>query len=293
MRRRFIVQPWMILLGLLVLLIISMAVTFAVTDRQNTALENSVGAVVAPLQDGATKTTNAVSGFFARLFATRDVDKEYSQLKDRVSELETENSMMSELTAENERLTQLLGLTEQYPQYEFIHASVSARDPGSWFMTFQINCGTNQGVDVDMAVVNQDGLVGRIIEAGPNWARVLTIIDTQSAVSAIVERTRDHGIVEGSTDPEAKVTECTVQYLPMDSDLAPGDRLITSNLGGIFPKGIVVGMVTEVNRDQNSQSYAIIRPTVDFAHLEDVLVIKGDKDDSAQVAAQEGEDGVG
>ncbi|MDD4796992.1 MAG: rod shape-determining protein MreC [Eubacteriales bacterium] len=202
----------------------------------------------------------------------------------------TENTMMAELSAENERLTQLLGVTEKYPQYAFIYASVSAREPGSWFMTFQINRGTGDGVDVDMAVVNQDGLVGRVVEAGPNWARVLTIIDTQSAASAIVERTRDHGIVEGSTDPEAHMPECTVQYLPVDSDLAPGDRFITSNLGGIFPKGIVVGTVTEVNRNQNSQSYAIIRPAVDFAHLEDVLVIKSDKAaDGADIAQEDGQ----
>ena len=289
MRNRFILRPWMIFVALLILLLAAMAITFAATGRSNTPVENALGATVAPLQDGAAQSTNAVANFFGRLFGTRDVDKEYEQLKAEVARLQTENALYEATAQENERLLLLLGVPEQYPQYEFVHARVTAREPGSWFMTFQINRGSTSGIEIDMAVVNQDGLVGRVCEVGPNWARVLTVIDTQSAVSAIVERTRDHGIIKGAADAEAANPQCTVDYLPVDSDLAPGDRFLTSNLGGIFPQGLPVGTVVEVGRDQNSEEYALIQPTVDFAHLEDVLVIKGVRDLPAKSAEPEAE----
>lgn len=278
MRRRFVLQPWMLLLALAALLAASMVITFIATDRTPTVLEDAVGGAVAPAQDGAGRATTAVGRFFQRLFGTRDIDREHAQMQDEIAQLRAEIALLEELVPENERLSLLLGAAEQYPQYQFVRARVSAREPAGWFMEFEINKGTRDGVDRDMAVINADGLIGRVVEAGPNYARVLTVIDTRSAVSAIVVRTRDHGIVDGATDPQATQPECMVRYLPVDSDMTPGDQLVTSNLGGVFPRGLVIGTVSEVNRDQNSQSYAVVRPAVDFAHLEDVLVLVGEQD---------------
>jgi rod shape-determining protein MreC len=137
-----------------------------------------------------------------------------------------------------------------------------------------LNVGLKDGIKVDMPVVTGDGLVGRVVDCGSNFCRVMAIIDSASGVDAIVERTRDNGTVTGTVSTGDETKLLTLSNLPLDAELVPGDTVITSGLSGVFPKGIPIGEVTEVSSSSDGMSNeAVITPWVDFEHIEEVLVI--------------------
>ena len=240
-----------------------------------TGLENAANIVAAGAAEGTYYAAEGVKGFFQRLFNPRAMQEEIDSLTEQVQRLETELEFAEAAKEENMRLQALLGFTEEFPQYLYVPAKIIASDPNSWFMEFTINRGANQGIVVNSAVVNEDGLVGRVIEVYPNSSKVLSIIDPQSAVPVVAQRSRDNGIAGGGIDPYADEPEIRMSYLQNDADLVPGDIVVSSSLMGIFPMGIVVGEVKEVVREDSSEKYAIITPSVDFAHLENLLIIVG------------------
>ena len=240
-----------------------------------TGIEDFANTVVSTAAKGTYYASDGIKGFFQRLFNPRALEEEITALNAQVQILETELQFAESTKEENERLQTLLGFTEEFPQYEYIHAEVIASDPNSWFFEFTINRGANHGIVLNSAVVNEDGLVGRIIEVYPNTSKVLAIVDAQSAVPVVAERSRDNGIAGGGIDPYTSEPEIRMSYLLNDADLVPGDTVVSSSLMGIFPKGIVIGEVKEVVREDSSENYAIVTPSVDFAHIENVLIIVG------------------
>lgn len=259
--------------------------------------ESIVGSVLSPVQNALYSATSAVSDFFSRVFSGADVRAENADLKARVAELEGQLQDYSNIKAENDRLASLLNFNTAAENLDKVTARVIYKDNGLWFNTMVLNVGMANGIEVDMPVVNGDGLVGRVVAVGANWCRVMTIVNSMSGVSAIVDRTRDNGILTGtvSTGNESEAV-LKLGYLPLDADLVPGDTVITSGLEGVFPKGIPIGKVTEVspgssgvNKDTEvnpatgnntgtdpgigTESEAIVTPYVDFAHIEEVMII--------------------
>jgi rod shape-determining protein MreC len=169
-----------------------------------------------------------------------------------------------------------------------VPARVVGKQPGSWFVDITLDKGSAQGVGKDMNVMTEAGLVGRVVEVGPNWCKVMTLLDRQSAVSAMIERTRDIGFVKGSGDPGSSDPKCGIVNLSFNTEVVPGDRVITSDFGGMFQKGVPVGTITEVSRDPNNP-YALLTPAVDFSSIENVVIIKGGRDVTTEeeIAADE------
>lgn len=273
MRNRGRLLLWVTFIALIVVVIVLVVSTFGSKNDKDSSVKNVANTVLEPAVEGTYNVSSGIKDFFQRLFALRKVDKDYAELKSKYKELELENQFMKELQQENQRLANLLGYKEDNPEYKYIHAKVIAKDPGSWFMEFTINRGEKDGIQVDMAVANQAGLIGRVIETTDSTAKVVTLIDTRSAAAGVVERSRDQGIVKGARDPESKVPYCHLDHLPNDADLIPGDVVLSSSLGGIFPKGIIIGEIKEVVLESSSVSRAVIVPAVDFGHIEEVLVI--------------------
>ena len=272
--RRFQIKTWMVLAALLLVLAISFFSTFFLKNREGTAVEHAAGAVAAPAVGTVHRATSSVKDFFLRLFALRDVDKEYEQLKTKVAALQMENWMMVDLQKEVENLNKLANFTSANSQFSYLPARAIGKEPGSWFLDITLDRGSADGVEKDMNVITQDGLVGRIVEVGPNWCKVMTLLDRQSSVSIMIERNRGLGLVKGPGDPGVSDPKCNVEYLNSDVEVVPGDQVITSDFGGIFQKGIPVGKITEVSRDANNP-YALLTPAVNFATIENVLIIKG------------------
>ena len=175
---------------------------------------------------------------------------------------------------ENKRLKELVNYQAANGDYEYITANVMSRSGNYFFSTFTIGVGKSSGVDTGMPVVSGNGLVGKVYEAGATWSKVISIIDSSSAVSALIERTRDNGTIKGRLDNDGKSFELYMEHLPVDSAVQPGDSVITSGLGGTYPKGIVIGTVGEVEQRNDGGKTVIINPASDFLRIEEVMVIK-------------------
>jgi rod shape-determining protein MreC len=175
---------------------------------------------------------------------------------------------LKETQQENIRLRKLLQFQEKY-KFQSIVARVIAKDVSSEFRAIRINRGENSGVHKNMAVLTEEGIVGRVLRTTANTADVVTMLDLLSAIDSIDERSRARGVIEGLTDDS-----CEMRYTVRTDDIQQGDILVTSGLGGIFPKGIPVGMVSKVDRKQfGITQYVEVRPSADFRNLEEVTVV--------------------
>lgn len=263
------------LLILIVAVILLAALAFATAgSRSVSAVESVVGAVVKPVQSFAIRISDAIFDFFQRVFSNTDADQENEQLKAYIAELEEKQSNMQELEKENERLRSLLNYSQEENDNEYLAARVIAKNQNVWFDVFTINVGRNAGIKEDMPVVCADGLVGRVTDVAATYSKVTSVIDSTSDISVMVQRTRDNAMARGAFDT-LKDGQMELYYLPAGGDLVPGDVIVTNGLGGVFPKGITVGTVTEVVRatDSENNRNAVIQSAVDFRHLEEVLIV--------------------
>ena len=237
--------------------------------------ENAVGSLVTPVQNAASSLTGWVRDKVGDLVNAGQLRADYEQLQVENMQLQYQISQLQEEARENERLTALLDARSRYDTLDPIYAKVIAKDAGRWFDMFSINRGQLSGVSRGMAVISADGLVGRVYEAGLNYAKVVCIINADSAVSCLIERTRDNGILRGQLSAASDDDACRMYYVPSVNDIIPGDSVVSSGLDGVYPKGLVIGTVTEVSRQSDtSDQYLLVKPAADFQHLEEVLVLQ-------------------
>lgn len=207
--------------------------------------------------------------YFLKICRLAYTDSEKLELKKSITELEKKLAELEELRLENDRLRDLLGLRELLGKLS-VPAAVIGRDPNSWSSVIFINKGTKDGVVKDMVVVSRSGLAGRVREAGKTISSVMLINDIDSKVGALVQRNREQGLLVGTPGGE-----CKLIYLSIDSDIEVGDKVLTSGIGGIYPKGIFIGGVKEVAREKGRlYKYAIIEPSSRLSNLEEILCIK-------------------
>lgn len=266
-----------VVFGVLVLLAVLALLFFLVMREPGrvSIAENAVGTVFSPVvaavDSAAIYLRDVVQGAKDYFKMGRDLE----DAKRQISDLKLQLVTLQQDSMENDRLKSLLNAKESAAGQDPIYARVIARDPGVWFNTFVINVGTTSGVQQNMAVETGDGLVGRVYEVGANYAKVLCLIDSRSAVACLIERTRDEGVMRGKIEAYSDTPECNMYYIPKVSDVAPGDVVLTSGTDTLFPKGLKVGTVTQVSRDQDSsERYIVVMPSVDFQHIEEVLVLR-------------------
>jgi rod shape-determining protein MreC len=196
------------------------------------------------------------------------VRTENEALKRRIRLLEHEVRQVAPLRESNQRLSALLGLRASLDGHAQA-ARISGRDPVALFQSVTIDKGEQDGIAKGFAVVADDGLIGRVVATSAHAARVLLITDHNSGVDAVVERSRARGIVAGALSDG-----CVMKYLQRGEDVTVGDRVATSGLDGIFPKGIPIGEVTKVSRNHRGMlQVAEIRPSAELERLDEVLVV--------------------
>ena len=265
------------LFALAVLVAVAAIVFFLVLRNTNdiSLAENGIGSLFSRAQMAVSSVTGKARQFTQRWHDFDKLEADYEALQLENQTLSLQLNAAKESVKENERLQNLLDAQSRYESLDPIYAKVIARAPGQWFETFSINRGKSDGVTQGMAVVNGDGLIGRVYEAGMNYAKVLCIIDSRSSVAVMVQNTRDNGIMRGQIADNGSRAECYVYYLPGLNSVVPGDAVITSGTDSLFPKGLHVGSVSAVSMDGGSDgSYAIVSPSVDFLHLEEVFVLR-------------------
>jgi rod shape-determining protein MreC len=241
----------------------------AKAEREVSIAQKVFMQVSLPLQRKAQEAISWLKGVGEHyIFLTR-VQQENQDLKRTISALRQENNRFLEAILAEERLKKLY-LFQSHNSFPSLVAQVVARDPSNWFKTLLVNKGEKDGVSKDMAVVVSEGVVGRVIEVSPDVAKVLLISDPNSALDVIIQRARCQGIMEG------KVEEvCVLKYVQKSEDVQVGDKVITSGLGGIFPKGLMIGTITKIERKRPGIfQYIEVTPSVDLSKLEEVLIIK-------------------
>ena len=229
--------------------------------------------VLSPFQQAVSWVGSQVSHVTGSIWEIVTVHEQNKMLRNEVEQLRVQNLEASEALAENERLRTLLGYRQMMTQFDMVGARVIGRDSATWSSVIIIDRGQKDGVNTDMTVVTEKGLVGHILEAGWHTSKVQLILDPRSSVGTIVQRaeSRVAGIVQGDLD---NPTMPQMVNIPKNADVVEGDVIVTSGFGGTYPKGIVVGLVSTLQNDSGGLlKVGLLEPAVDFQKLEDVMVI--------------------
>jgi len=227
-------------------------------------------ALMRPFQTGIQMTVGGIKDVYFNYAALRGLGVENEKLKARIRRLETEQNRLLEDEATNKRLRELMEFHAELPPGS-VTASVTANSASTWFHSLLIDKGKSSGVEKGMAVVSHLGVVGQVVSVTGKNAKVLLVTDSHSGVDAIVQRSRARGIVAGSLENGP-----IMKYVKRSDDLQEGDRLVTSGVDGVFPKGLLVGSVSKVNKKSIGLfQHVEVALAVDPARLEEVLVLKG------------------
>jgi rod shape-determining protein MreC len=222
---------------------------------------------LAPFQVAFAWLRRSAGGVWGVYFNLVDTEHENLALRERIDVLQGDLVRLTELELANQRLRDLLQFRASL-EGDVLGARVIARDPTPWVRTCTIDRGERDGVRAGMAVLSPRGVVGQVTQVSRTASRVLLLTDHNSGIDAFVQRSRARGIVQGTPDEG-----CQMKYLRRDEDVVPGDRVLTSGLDGIFPKGILIGEVVEVaRRHRDLLQVAVVRPSVDLDRIEEVLV---------------------
>ena len=233
-------------------------------------IENAFSNLIMPIQSGITYFSNKISGN-DQFFKTMDsLKEENAELKQKNMKLEEELRELEVIQSENSTLKEYLNLTEQYKSYKTIPAYIINKDVSNYSEIFVINVGRNNGVEENMTVIAAEGLVGHVISVTSDTAKVQTLVDTSNVVSATLENSKDTVICRGTLNGN----ELKTTYISTDTVLTEGEKLHTSGMGGIYPKGIYIGTIKKINNTKNITDRSFItEAAVDFENLETVLVI--------------------
>lgn len=269
-------------IGILLLILLTMIASRKQINA--TLLESAVGVVVTPFQD---LTTGIASWVDSNVTAARnksDLKEENAELRAQIAELTEENRRLALYETENERLSSLLKIAQKYPAHAATGAAVIAKDPGVWYDIFVIDKGTKDGIGNHMVLTAPEGLVGKVLESGYTFSKAQSILDSRSSVPAMSLRTGDLGVVKGDyTLMEDGL--CKMEYIDSTAEIMVGDEIVTSHLSDLYPAGLAIGKVLEIETDANGLTkYAVIEPFVDLKHLDTILVI-----DKAAAEAAEAE----
>lgn len=266
LRRRNLYRRFLILSFILALAVV--LISPELQKKPLRWLEVPIGGAVYYVQQGTYAVLNGIGGVWYGYINLIHVRQENEQLRAEVERLRGENNLLKEEGALGERLQTILEYKQSAP-FGLVAASVIGREPTHWFRTIIINKGETDGVKVDMGVITPAGVVGKVIKTGPHHAQILLMTDRSSAVAAIVQRTRDEGIVQGMEDGAIRL-----KYLPHFSEVVVGDILVTSGLEGSFAKGLKVGEIEKVEKKEHELFLQVkVTPQIDFSKLEEVLVI--------------------
>lgn len=254
----------------IIILILLLFLSNVQTDKLG-FIHSAVNTVVTPVQRVFFDIKNKIQGNFEYFADIDTLQEENRELKIKNSELETQLRELESIKADNAILQEYMNLTQKYADYTTIPAYVINRDVSNYSSDIVINVGTNDGVNVGMTVIADKGLVGHVISVTPSSAKVQVIVDGASTVSCNISTTEQSIICKGTIE-DSKILK--VSYIPSEAELIQGDNVYTSGIGGIYPKGIFIGTISEIITTSNiTDRYAKVTTAVDFATIDSVLVI--------------------
>lgn len=232
-----------------------------------------VETITSPFRKAAKGISDGVSKFFNSFKSYDSYNDQIDELNDKISKLEGQLADYEQIKQENERYEEYLDLKAENNDYTFTAAEVMTDDSISPFYTFTIDKGSKDEISVNDPVIKGSYLVGVVTKVTQTYSVVTTILSPDVNVSAYEIRTRQTGVVCGDAELSLK-NECKMEYLSRDTGISSQSIVCTSGVGGIFPRGLIIGTVDSIkNNDHDISAYAVINPSVDFEKLKDVFVI--------------------
>lgn len=244
------------------------------TNVFNGSVNSAAGTFVIPIQKGITTCSTWIRSKADDLASIRALQEENKALRKKVEDLTNENTNLEQDKYELIQLRELYELDGQYTDYKKVGARIIAKDAGNWYHSFVVDKGTDDGVQVDMNVIAGGGLVGRITDAGPDWAKVQTIIADNASVSGTVLSASENLIATGDLELYGE-GQMTFSKLVDEADkVSVGDKVVTSNISDKFLPGILIGYISTIEEDSNNLTKSgRITPVVDFKYMDEVLII--------------------
>lgn len=238
-------------------------------------VNEAVSTIFSPMQKLFSYAADGISGFSDYFTEYDRLAKENEELREMVEKMREEIHSAEELEQMNNWLFGYLELKKEHTDFTFEPATVTGTGSGNYKTVLTLDRGTDNGVDVGMTVVTPDGIIGHVVEAGSSWSKAITLIESGSAVGALVERTDETGLIEGDFHLSSNGM-CKMTYLSPDSDITEGDRIITTGTGSVYPGGLVIGYVASVEDDPLTRTkIAYINAAANLSNLknEKVMVI--------------------
>ena len=265
-----------------ILLLAALALLTSGKKLNATVLDSAIGFVVTPFQD----ITSGIGSWVENTTSSRrektELLEENEKLREEVAALQADNQRLALYETENETLSGLLRIAQKYPQYASFGATIIAKNPGVFYDVFTIDSGSMDGIEANMVLVAPEGLVGKVLESGATYAKGQSILDSRSSVPAMSLRTGDLGVVKGDYTLMNNGLSM-MEYIDAEAEIAVGDEIVISHLSDIYPPGLTIGKVREIQSDANGLTkYAVIEPAVDLKHLDTLLVI--DKNQTTDAA---------
>jgi len=256
----------LLLFGLILTLILMLIVATVGRQEFNTPHKFALE-VVGTIQAVTTRISGHFKGIARNYAALINVREENERLKEELRKYKAATTKYREAVATNVRLTKLLELKESLPP-PTLTAQVIGRDPSQWFKTLIIDRGSSDGVENGMPAVTVEGVVGQVVNTSPHYAKILLANDPNSAIDAIVQTSRVQGIVKGNG------AGFDLHYVLKNSEVTQGDEVVTSGLGSVFPKGLLIGTISSVTKGRRGMFQSItVEPATDFSQLEQVIII--------------------
>lgn len=256
------------IVSIVAIIFISMAISTVETDTSG-VIKDIAGIISKPFYKLFIGIDNVIDYGLDYFKDMDELKEENALLKSKVLLLEKEVSENNEIRWENERLRTLVDLKEKSGDFEMTGASVIGIDPSGWHTYFIIDKGENDGLYKNGVVVDSGGVLGKIESLGPSWARVATITEPGTACGVQVSRTGDMGIIEGDSLLNGN---CKMTSISKEANITPGDYIVTSGSGDVYPSGLIIGRVKEIKPEEISLS-AIIEPTGNIKNPKEVMVI--------------------
>jgi rod shape-determining protein MreC len=262
-------KKMVLIVGGIVLIAVNVILLSITSKSQSTFGLGRVGiSFVAPFQEIVTRSVRFTRGIWQNYFFLVSAAHENETLKKSLNQFVEKDNEWHEIGLANSRLRNLLNF-QKAPTHRVVAAEVISKDPSGWFKTVIIDKGRSDGLQKGLPVVLPTGIAGQVIEVSGRYAKVMLIIDRNSAVDALVQRSRARGIIKG-----ASADQCRFEFVLRKHDVQIGDTVIASGLDGVYPKGLRIGRVSDLSERSSDIFYEItVTPFVDYEKLEEVLVI--------------------
>jgi len=240
---------------------------------QTGVIKDAVNGIIMPIRYVGVKIGEAFDGF-SKYFESMDaLVSENESLRDEIAKLESELADADATKNENARLREYLGVKKTYPDFELLDALIVGREGDNTTTFLTLDRGSGDGVEVGMPIIVKRGVVGSVCEVGRDWCRVRVITESSASVGAYIDRSGEIGIVSGDITLGLS-NSCSLKYLNENADVEVGDFIYTSGQGSVYPRGLLIGRVSEVGIDQfQRQKTAVVEVVVDVEELRYVMIV--------------------